>query len=116
MQQNASDVLHVLQRFENVQQTRKSVAVLLKGFLIQARVCSTEPFLECRGLLPSESFAREGIVLPGTQDFFSIPAFLSALTCSASAGLWNKDSFLVKYLAVKLEMKGKESWRGGGGQ
>lgn len=99
MQQNASDVLHVLQRFENVQQTRKSkcqVAVLLKGFLIQARVCSTEPFLEPRGLLPSESFAREGIVLPVTQDFFPIPAFLSALTCSASAGLWNKDSFLVK--------------------
>lgn len=84
----------------------------LEGASNLGRVCSTEPFIEPRGSLPSESFASVCIVLPVTRGLFVFLPFSGALTCSASSDLWNKDS-LVKSLAVKLEMKGKESWRGG---
>lgn len=70
----------------------------------------------CRGFAPFRVIRKGMYCLACDSGIFSIPAFSGALTCSASADLWNKDSFLVKSLAVKPEMKGKESWRGGGGQ
>lgn len=62
-----------------------------------------------QGFAPFRVICKRMYCLAYDLGIFSIPAFSGALIGSASADLWNKDSFSVKSLAVKLEMK--ESWR-----